>query len=147
MKASNLVFVAFMTACTGGDDVGIFEGTWTYNAGASGVVTCPGSTATIDAGGNEDIRPGTDTDLVVISSNGCNIKFYVTGNRADAIPGQQCSQLADGRTTVATFNNASYTIQSGLLSFSGAGTIQAMDSTGQVTCTLALSGTLHKVAN
>jgi hypothetical protein len=147
MKTSHLVFVAFMTACTGGEDVAIFEGTWTYNAGASGVVTCPGSTGTIDAGGNEDIRPGTDTDLVVISSDGCNIKFDVTANRADAIPGQQCSKLVDGTTTIATFNNASYTIQSGLLSFTGAGTIQVQDSTGEVTCTLAMSGTLHKVAN
>jgi hypothetical protein len=135
-----------VASCTGSGSTD-FEGTWTYNPGSSATVTCPTGTNTLDAGGNEDVRPGTDSDLVVISSDGCNIKFNATGNRADAIPGQSCTSLQSGVTTTTTFNNASYTMQDDVLSFTAAGTIRLMGPGGEVTCTMAASATLRKVSN
>jgi hypothetical protein len=134
-----------VAACPG-NEATRFEGTWTYNPGSSATVTCPTGNGTADATGNEEFRPGTDTDLVVISSDGCNIKLDANGNHADAIPGQSCSALQDGVTRVTTFNNATYTFQSDVLGFSAAGTIGLMGPGGEVTCTFTSSATLHKVS-
>jgi hypothetical protein len=143
--------IATTTACPGGDTSSDFEGTWTYNSGSSLTVTCPTGTGsdTADITGNEEFRPGTDTDFVVISSAGCNIKFNASGTHADAIPGQSCSSVSGGVTTTMTFNNASYVmdVKSMTLSFSAAGTVKLMGPGGEATCTVSASATLHKVSN
>jgi hypothetical protein len=134
-----------IAACPG-NEATRFEGTWTYNAGSSLTITCPDGTDTANITGNEDFRPGTDSDLVVISSTGCNIKVNASGNHADAIPGQSCSTLLNGVTTTITFNTGTYVFQSEVLSFSAAGTVGVMGPGGEVTCTVAASATLHKVS-
>src|SRR4051794_4443515 len=84
MRVANVLVsflvLASVASCT---DTTNFVGTWTYNMGSSGQVTCPGQTGTITVGGNEEFREGTDTDLVVISSDGCNLKLDANGDRAD----------------------------------------------------------------
>lgn len=148
MRAQLVAMLGLLAgACTSEGDFSEFIGTWTYNSGSSGVMTCPGSTATFNVGGNEEIRDGTESDVVVISSNGCNLKFNGAAGRIDAIPGQTCSSLIDGVTTSVTFNSASYNVSSGILALSGAGTARFTGPGGEVTCTLQVSGTLHKVAN
>lgn len=123
-----------------------FAGTWTYNTGASGTISCPTGNDTLDLGGNEEFRPGTDSDLVVISSNGCNIKMNINGNHADAIPGQSCSTTQDGVTATITYNSMTYASESDVLSFNAAGTINLMGPGGEATCTIAASATLHQVS-
>lgn len=134
------------TSCTGNDASG-FEGTWTYNPGSSGNITCPTGNSTLTVGGNEEFREGTESDLVMISSDGCNLKLNASGKRADVIPGQSCSVLQGGVTGTITFNSASYTVQSDVLSFTASGTVGVMGPGGEVTCTLSASATLHKVSN
>ena len=138
--------VASLAACgsSGGTD---FTGTWTYNTGASGTISCPSGNDTLDFTGNEEFRDGTDSDFVVVSSNGCNLKVNVDGNRADAIPGQSCATTSGGVTTTITFNSLSYTADHDTLAFAAAGTINLMGPGGEATCTLSASATLHKVSN
>ena len=147
MRVANVLIsflLASVAACT---DTTNFVGTWTYNMGSSGQVTCPGSTGTITVGGNEEFREGTDTDLVVISSDGCNLKLDANGDRADAVPGQSCTSTSGGITTTITYNSLSYMMQDKVMSFSAAGTVRQMGPSGEVTCTLSASATLHKVSN
>ncbi len=51
----------------------------------------------------------------------------------------------NGVTTTMTFNTGTYTLQRDVLSFSAAGTVGLMAG-GEVTCTVAVSATLHKVS-
>lgn len=140
-----LGLLASTASCT--DDPSAFAGTWTYNPGSAGTVVCATGTNTLDIGGNAEFRPGTDTDLVVIDDQGCNIKLNATGNHADAVPGQSCTTTQDGLNLVITFNNGSYTASNGLLSFSAAGTVNVTGPAGTATCTMSFSATLHKVSN
>jgi hypothetical protein len=135
-----------VSACPGSSDGSRFEGTWTYNSGSSAMATCPTGSVTLDATGNEEFREGTDSDLVVISSDGCNIKLNASGNHADAVPGQTCTTLKDAVTTATTFNSVTFTITGDVLGYSAAGTIGFMGPGGEVTCTFAASATLHKVS-
>jgi hypothetical protein len=140
-----LASIVAVAACAGSDSTE-FTGTWTYNTGASGTISCPTGNNTLNLGGNEEFRPGTDSDLVVISSDGCNIKMNINGNHADAIPGQSCSTTQSGVTGTITFNSMTYTSESDVLSFNAAGTINLMGPGGEATCTLAASATLHQVS-
>lgn len=140
-----LASILAVGACSSNDSTE-FAGTWTYNPGASGTITCQTGNDTLNLGGNEEFRPGTDSDLVVISSDGCNIKMNINGNHADAIPGQSCATTQNGVTGTITFNSMTYTSESNVLSFSAAGTINLMGPGGEATCTIAASATLHQVS-
>lgn len=147
LRSIAMVFGLSLAAC-GGDGGTDFEGTWTYNPGSSGTISCSTGNDTLDLGGNEEFRGGTDSDLVVVSSTGCNIKLNINGNRADAVPGQSCSAVQDGVTRTMTFNSATYTADDNdMLSFAAQGTIRLMGPGGEATCTMALSGTLVKTSN
>ena len=143
---AGLVAIGSIGACSSSSGTD-FTGTWTYNAGASGTISCSTGNDTLNFTGNEEFRDGTDSDFVVVSSNGCNIKVNVTGNRADAVPGQSCASTSGGVTTTITFNSLSYTADKDVLSFAAAGTINLMGPNGEATCTLSGSATLHKVSN
>lgn len=127
------------------DDPG-FSGTWTYNMGSSVTITCPGRSSTAALAGNEEFRDGTDSDLVLVSRNGCNLKIDLSGDRADVVPGQSCVEIENGVTETTTFNTASYTLQGDMLSFNLAGTVRLLGPGGDVTCTFSGSATLRKVS-
>lgn len=83
--------VAFV-GCGGGKSD--FVGTWSETGSLT--ATCGSHTQTSTISGNTTLVEGTDADLVSTSSNGCNIKFNVSGNVATAVAGQSCTS---GNTT------------------------------------------------
>lgn len=136
----------------GANEVKEFEGTWSCD-NATLILNCPGhAPITQTAKGDDTIVEGTDSDVVLTSSEGCNLKFNVANGTATIVPGQTCTstqQTSDGNTLQLTesFNNYTMTLGKDAKSYTmqATGTVLISEGTQSVTCTVTGSEAATKI--
>ncbi|MBS2029764.1 MAG: hypothetical protein JST54_17825 [Deltaproteobacteria bacterium] len=135
-----------------GNELGAFEGTWSYTDSTT-VVSCPGYAPLTSIGkGNDTIVEGTDSDIVLTSNDGCNLKFNVANGVATIVPGQSCAssqQDQNGNTINLTASFTTFTISLGAdsrtLTEQATGTYVIAEGAQSVTCSLSSSESASKV--
>jgi environmental stress-induced protein Ves len=123
-----------------------FIGVWQYTGGTE-TETCPApiGVATTKLQGTLEIRPGIDAPIAIVGGT-CVILLDVSGNTATARPGQPCA-LTDGDITqTLTIMNLSYVLNGLTATETSASTAVFARGAQMLTCTLAATGTLKKVA-
>jgi hypothetical protein len=154
LKMLGLVSVLALSACDGaegGDDLGLFVGTWQATAGTVTTI-CPGYAPLTEAlSGNAVWSRGVSSDLLSTTAlAACPLMADVTASTAAGIPGQTCTQ-SDGVGGTLTVSYAGYTFvispdkrtaredASGQLTYTAQGVI--------VVCSFNETGSYQKIGN
>lgn len=147
-----LVAASTLSGCGGDDGSAAFIGTWQYGAGSTTTLTCTGTAPRVSNNtGTFQLAAGTESDIIEVPDAGdtcAPTKFNISGSTATVVPGQSCTTMDAGRTTVASLSSYTLTLgadgKSLTLTANGSATVTGTTS---VTCTISLMANATKVGN
>jgi len=142
--------------CSSNDDAAKFVGNWRFSSGASLTATCPPPTGMIPldlTGGTFTIQRGKDvsradgstdasTSPLVLTFNGCQVTFNVSGSRATAAPANQTCSF-----DVPPIGGVSVTIMSWTLDESNGALTAAVHGTALLGCDVTAGGSAVRDAD
>jgi len=141
--------------CASNDDAAKFVGNWMFSSGAALTATCPAPIGTINqdlTGGTFSIEKGSAVSRpdaaapappLVLTFNGCQLAFNVSGSRATASPANQTCSF-----DVPPIGGVSVTIMSWTMDEANGTTLTAdVHGTALASCPVVATGTAMRSAD